>query len=377
METSAPGCGVQRPDARASSAPCWRSCWSWPWSPRSCSHSRSRCDDDAPEGPGRGRQRRLAVRPADGQGRRHRLRQVHQGDQPAADHQGEDQEHRRPSTSMKQSYETAKVKGTGKVLLTGRGRLRTPTRPPCWWCTTRRQHDPGRHRAPLPLVGGHGQGRRALARRRLQPGELTWPTPSPTWYDVLGVERDATPEQIKAAWRNATDKFEPGSGSGQFRMFNEAADVLLDPVAARGVRRVARRRPHRRPGGRRTGGRGTEPPRADAAPADARPRPRPTRRRAPPVRRSRPGLPSRPRCSRAGPARRHRGWPWSLTVLLALLTIVALVVVGVFGLKVRSDDAVADARDAGARALPSGPPRRCSPTTTAPSRPTGSAPAAT
>ena len=53
--------------------------------------------------------------------------------------------------------------------------------------------------------------------------------PSPTWYDVLGVEQNASPEQIKAAWRHATDRFEPGSGSGQFRMFNEAADVLLDP----------------------------------------------------------------------------------------------------------------------------------------------------
>ena len=51
----------------------------------------------------------------------------------------------------------------------------------------------------------------------------------PTWYDTLGVEPDATPEQIKAAWRNATDKFEPGTGAGQFRLFNEAADVLLDP----------------------------------------------------------------------------------------------------------------------------------------------------
>jgi Mce-associated membrane protein len=56
---------------------------------------------------------------------------------------------------------------------------------------------------------------------------------NPTWYDVLGVRRDATPEQIKAAWRGATDKFEPGTGAGQFRMFNEAADVLLDPVRRR------------------------------------------------------------------------------------------------------------------------------------------------
>ena len=51
---------------------------------------------------------------------------------------------------------------------------------------------------------------------------------NPTWYDILGVDRDASPEQIKAAWREATDKFEPGAGSGQFRLFSEAADVLLD-----------------------------------------------------------------------------------------------------------------------------------------------------
>jgi len=53
--------------------------------------------------------------------------------------------------------------------------------------------------------------------------------PSPTWYDILGVAPDATPEQVKAAWRAATDKFEPGSGTSQFRLFNEAADVLLNP----------------------------------------------------------------------------------------------------------------------------------------------------
>lgn len=54
-------------------------------------------------------------------------------------------------------------------------------------------------------------------------------SPNPTWYDILGVGRDATPEQVKAAWRAATDKFEPGSGTSQFRLFNEAADVLLNP----------------------------------------------------------------------------------------------------------------------------------------------------
>ncbi|WP_188779342.1 J domain-containing protein [Marmoricola endophyticus] len=55
-------------------------------------------------------------------------------------------------------------------------------------------------------------------------------TPSVSYYDVLGVDRDASPETIKKAWREATDKFEPGSGSGQFRLFSDAADTLLDPT---------------------------------------------------------------------------------------------------------------------------------------------------
>jgi Mce-associated membrane protein len=54
---------------------------------------------------------------------------------------------------------------------------------------------------------------------------------SPTLYDILGVRPDAGRDEIKAAWRDAADRFEPGSGgsSAQFRLFNEAAEVLLDP----------------------------------------------------------------------------------------------------------------------------------------------------
>ena len=50
-----------------------------------------------------------------------------------------------------------------------------------------------------------------------------------TWYDLLGVDRDATPEQIREAWREATDRAEPGTS--QFKKYNEAAEVLLDPQA--------------------------------------------------------------------------------------------------------------------------------------------------
>lgn len=55
---------------------------------------------------------------------------------------------------------------------------------------------------------------------------------NPTLYDVLGVSPDAHRDEIKKAWRDAADRFEPGSGgsSAQFRLFNEAAEVLLDPA---------------------------------------------------------------------------------------------------------------------------------------------------
>jgi Mce-associated membrane protein len=58
---------------------------------------------------------------------------------------------------------------------------------------------------------------------------------SPTLYDVLGVSPDASREEIRNAWRGAADRFEPGQGDStqQFRLFNEAAEVLLDPERRR------------------------------------------------------------------------------------------------------------------------------------------------
>ena len=49
---------------------------------------------------------------------------------------------------------------------------------------------------------------------------------SASWYDVLGVDEDATTEQIKAAWRDSIADLSPGDR--KFRVCNEAAEVLLD-----------------------------------------------------------------------------------------------------------------------------------------------------
>ncbi len=162
---------------------------------------------------------------------------------------------------------------------------------------------------------------------------------NPTWYDVLGVDRTASPEEIKAAWRTATDKFEPGSGAGQFRMFNDAADVLLDPRR----RREYDEELDAERGSARTAG---SAPAAAEAPAptvaedrapttDDEPAPRPRRERAPRSSRER------------GPRRSRR----PSRVQLAVVVVLALLLAGATalavrsGLAVRDGQATADARD--------------------------------
>lgn len=51
--------------------------------------------------------------------------------------------------------------------------------------------------------------------------------PTPTWYDVLGVDPDADSEQIRAAWRAAIADLDPTDR--RFQTCNRAAEVLLDP----------------------------------------------------------------------------------------------------------------------------------------------------
>ena len=153
-------------------------------------------------------------------------------------------------------------------------------------------------------------------------------SPNPTWYDVLGVSRDASPAEIKAAWRNATDKFEPGTGAGQFRMFNEAADVLLDPERRSAYDASLDGAP--------TTGETTDVPPPPPAPVEETPeKPKKTKKQWKPKKERTPRPTGKPASTRAK----------ALVAVLALLTVGAVVLAVVFGLQVRKDAQVADARD--------------------------------
>jgi Mce-associated membrane protein len=54
-------------------------------------------------------------------------------------------------------------------------------------------------------------------------------TDAPTWYDVLDVPRNASTEEVRAAWKDRIADLEPGDR--RFDMLNRAAKVLLDPPA--------------------------------------------------------------------------------------------------------------------------------------------------
>ncbi|WP_028643320.1 J domain-containing protein [Nocardioides sp. URHA0020] len=52
-------------------------------------------------------------------------------------------------------------------------------------------------------------------------------TPSPSWYDLLGVAPDASADDVRAAWRAAIADLDPTDR--RFASLNRAAEVLLDP----------------------------------------------------------------------------------------------------------------------------------------------------
>lgn len=56
-------------------------------------------------------------------------------------------------------------------------------------------------------------------------------TPLPDYYEILGVERDATQDEIRSAWRAATRVAHPDTGgsAGLFRLLSVAYETLFDP----------------------------------------------------------------------------------------------------------------------------------------------------
>ena len=70
--------------------------------------------------------------------------------------------------------------------------------------------------------------RPADARRLPVRGGDAVSAPTPSWYDLLGVEPDASTDEIRAAWKSAIADLDPADR--RFRMLNQAAEVLLDPT---------------------------------------------------------------------------------------------------------------------------------------------------
>ena len=170
---------------------------------------------------------------------------------------------------------------------------------------------------------------------------MTPATPTPTWYDVLGVSREATPEEIKAAWRHATDRFEPGSGSGQFRMFSDAADVLLDPERRRAYDATLDSPPPAPAPQARTESSEREPvlaPEPDARVEDTS--------TAEPVEEPAPQQKSESRTGFGAALTRTLGGFSAVTLtVLAVLTVAVLVLVVVLGIKVQQEAAIQSARE--------------------------------
>lgn len=130
------------------------------------------------------------------------------------------------------------------------------------------------------------------------------PGPQPSWYDLLGVAPDASPDEIRAAWRAGIADLDPTDR--RFVALNQAAEVLLDAD------------------------------RRAAYDAELAPEPEPEPEPAEPV-----------AAGESGASARTRGViPAWLLIALAVATVVVAGVAGYIWVTVPSDQAVEDATSA-------------------------------
>ncbi len=94
---------------------------------------------------------------------------------------------------------------------------------------------------------------------------MTGPTPTPSWYDLLGVAPDASAEEVRAVWRAQIADLDPTDR--RFAVLNQAAEVLLDPERRAAYDAELAPRPEARPAAEPEPGSDAEPePGSEAGP---------------------------------------------------------------------------------------------------------------
>ena len=122
----------------------------------------------------------------------------------------------------------------GRRGVLARGRAVRPDRARGDGPAARRGRRAGHRRARLP-AGLPGQRRRAAAGARGGRGLGDEPMArTPDYYKTLGVDKKATPEEIKKAYRKLARKYHPDTNTepgaeARFKEISEAHDVLSDP----------------------------------------------------------------------------------------------------------------------------------------------------